>query len=224
MPDEINAEVIVVDDDPSVQRALNRLLMTNGFARRVFGSAKEFLADDKPSPAAGCLVLDVEMPGLDGLELQAELQKRGFRLPIVFITGHGTVPMSVEAMKQGALDFLQKPFDSRSLLDVIRKAIEQSRQRSSEESECRDLELRFLTLSTREREVFRLIVKGLLNKQIAFELGIVEKTVKVHRARVMEKMQANSLAELIRMAETLRLPPCSSSIFASPTRANRDQI
>ncbi len=224
MSDETPAEVIVVDDDPSVQRALNRLLMTNGFARRIFGSAKELLADDKPSPAAGCLVLDVEMPGLDGLELQAELQKRGFRLPIVFITGHGTVPMSVQAMKQGALDFLQKPFDSQSLLACIRKAIEQSRRRSSEESECRGLELRFLTLSTREREVFRLIVNGLLNKQIASELGIVEKTVKVHRARVMEKMQANSLAELVRMAETLRLPPCSSSIFASPTRASRNQI
>lgn len=215
MPNEIAAEVIIVDDDPSVQRALNRLLGTHGFARRIFSSAKEFLANWAPTPAAGCLILDFEIPELNGLELQAELQRRGFRLPIIFITGHGTVPMSVQAMKHGAMDFLQKPFDSQSLINIIRKAIDQSRRQSAEEHECLNLEQKFASLSPREQDVFRLVVKGLLNKQIACELGIVEKTVKVHRARLMEKMQVKSLAELVTIAETLRLPPCSSSILSS---------
>jgi RNA polymerase sigma factor (sigma-70 family) len=136
-------------------------------------------------------------------------------LPIIFITGHGTVPMSVQAMKQGAMDFLQKPFDSQSLINIIRKAIDRSRRQSAEEHECLDLEQKFASLSPREQDVFRLVVKGLLNKQIACELGIVEKTVKVHRARLMEKMQVKSLAELVTIAETLRLPPCSSSILSS---------
>jgi len=208
------AEVFIVDDDPLVQRALRRLLTTNGFPARVFCSAKELLDQGVPVPAVGCLVLDVKMPGLSGLDLQAELQQRGLRLPIVFITGHGTVPMSVQAMKQGAVDFLQKPFDGQTLIATIRKAIARSRQQAAEQNECLDLEQRFESLSSRERDVFRLVVKGLLNKQIAYELGIVEQTVKVHRARLMDKMQADSLAELVRMAETLRLPPCSSSVLS----------
>ncbi len=168
-------------------------------------------------PAVGCLLLDVQMPGLSGLELQAELQERGLRLPIVFITGHGTIPMSVQAMQQGAVDFLQKPFDSQTLIATIRKAIARCRQQATEEHECLNLEQRFASLSPRERDVFRLVVKGLLNKQIAFELRIVEQTVKVHRARLMQKMQAQSLAELVSMAETLRLPPCSSSVLSPLT-------
>jgi RNA polymerase sigma factor (sigma-70 family) len=160
-------------------------------------------------------LLDIEMPGINGLELQAQLRKRGFRLPIVFITGHGTVPMSVEAMKQGAMDFVQKPFDSPNLIEIIRKAIARSRQNAIEQQECLDLAQRLESLSQREREVFQFVIAGFLNKQIAFELGITEKTVKVHRARVMEKMLANSLAELVQLAEKLRLPPCSSSIFPS---------
>jgi RNA polymerase sigma factor (sigma-70 family) len=160
--------------------------------------------------AARCQHARSERAGIAG-----RASKAGFRLPIVFLTAHGTVPTSVQAMKLGAMDFLQKPFDSQALIAIICKAIERSRQQSAEAQECRDLEQRFASLSPRERDVFRLVVKGLLNKQIAFELGIVEKTVKVHRARVMEKMQANSLAELVRMAETLRLPPCCSSILSS---------
>jgi len=209
------AEVFVVDDDPSVQRALRRLLTTNGLPARVFCSAKEFLEQGAPISAVGCLVLDVKMPGLSGLDLQAELQQRGLRLPIVFITGQATVPMSVQAMKQGAVDFLQKPFDSQTLIATIRKAIARSREIAAAAHECLDLEQRFASLTLREREVFRLVVKGLLNKQIAAELGIVEKTVKVHRARVMQKMHAGSLAEMVIMAQTLKLPPCSSSIFSS---------
>jgi FixJ family two-component response regulator len=216
MNPDSTAVVFVVDDDPSVQRALRRLLTTNGLAARVFCSAQEFLDQGPSLPAVGCLVLDVQMPGLSGLDLQAKLQQRGLRLPIVFITGHGTVPMGIQAMKQGAVDFLQKPFDSQTLLSVIRKAIARSRQHASEAQECLDLEQRFESLSNRERDVFRLVVKGVLNKQIAFELGIVEQTVKVHRMRLMAKMQAESLAELVRMAETLRLPPCSSSVLSPP--------
>ena len=213
-PDSV-AEVFVVDDDPSVQRALRRLLTTNGLQTRIFCSAEEFLDQGASVPAVGCLVLDVQMPGLSGMDLQAELQQRGMRLPIVFITAQATVPISVQAMKQGAVDFLQKPFDSQTLIATIRKAIARSRQQAAVEHECLGLEQRVELLSFREREVFRLVVKGLLNKQIAAELGIVEKTVKVHRARVMQKMHAGSLAELVIMAQALRLPPCSSSIFSS---------
>jgi len=215
MADEIAAEVIIVDDDPSVQRSLKRLLTVHRLPARVYGSAQEFLDQGCPAPGSGCLLLDIKMPGINGLELQAQLRQRGFRLPIVFITGHGTVPMSVEAMKQGAMDFVQKPFDSPSLIEIIRKAIARSRQHAIEQQECLDLEQRFESLSQREREVFRFVIAGFLNKQIAFELGIAEKTVKVHRARVMEKMQASSLAELVQLSEKLRLPPCSSSIFPS---------
>jgi FixJ family two-component response regulator len=209
------AEVFVVDDDPSVRRALRRLLTTNGLQTQIFCSAEEFLDQGASVPAVGCLVLDVQMPGLSGMDLQAELQQRGMRLPIVFITAQATVPISVQAMKQGAVDFLQKPFDSQTLIATIRKAIARSRQQAAVEHECLGLEQRVELLSFREREVFRLVVKGLLNKQIAAELGIVEKTVKVHRARVMQKMHAGSLAELVIMAQALRLPPCSSSIFSS---------
>jgi FixJ family two-component response regulator len=218
MTGDTGAEIIVVDDDPSVRRALNRLLSTHGFRVRTFGSALDFLDQLASAPAVGCVVLDVAMPGKSGLELQTELLTHAIRLPVVFVTGHGTVPMGVQAMKHGAVDFLQKPFDSRALLEIVRKAVDFSREQSRRTSECRDLELRFQSLSEREREVFGLLVQGLLNKQVGAELGIVEKTVKVHRARVMEKMGAHSLAGLVRMAETLRRAPCSSAHFPSPER------
>ena len=155
------------------------------------------------------------MPQITGLELQAQLLRRQSHLPIIFITGRGTISKSVQAMKLGAVDFLEKPVEGRVLINAILRAVANSRRKMEESQECLELEQRFETLSARERDVFRLIIQGLLNKQIAAELGIVEQTVKVHRARVMQKMQANSLADLARIAQTLRLPPCSSSIFES---------
>ena len=202
-------QVFVVDDDPSVQRSISRLLRTEGLSARTFSSPKEFLDGEVAAGATGCVVLDVRMPGMSGLDLQEELQRRGVRLPIIFITGHGTIPMSVQAMKRGAVDFLEKPFDSKNLVEVIRRAIGRSLEAAAQEHERRDLEKRFESLAPRQREVFQRVVAGMLNKQIALELGIVEKTVKFHRARVMKKMQAGSLAELTRLAERLKLPPSS---------------
>ena len=202
-------QVFVVDDDPSVQRSICRLLRTAGLSAQTFSSPKEFLDGEVPAGATGCVVLDVRMPGMSGLDLQEELQRRGVRLPIVFITGHGTIPMSVRAMKQGALDFLEKPFKSESLIEVIRKAIRRSQETAAEEHERLDLVKKFESLAPRQREVFQRVVTGKLNKQIALELGIVEKTVKLHRARVMKKMQAGSLAELVQLAERLNLIPPS---------------
>jgi RNA polymerase sigma factor (sigma-70 family) len=199
-------QVFVVDDDPSVQRSIGRLLRREGLSARTFSSPKDFLDGKVPAGATGCVVLDVRMPGMSGLDLQEELQRRGVRLPIVFITGHGTIPLSVRAMKRGALDFLEKPFNSKTLIEVIRKAIGRSQEAAAEEHERRNLEKKFESLAPRQREVFRRVVAGMLNKQIAFELGIAEKTVKIHRARVMKKMQAKSLAELMHLAERLKLP------------------
>jgi RNA polymerase sigma factor (sigma-70 family) len=202
-------QVFVVDDDPSVQRSISRLLRTEGLSARTFSSPKEFLDGEVAAGATGCVVLDVRMPGMSGLDLQEELQRRGVRLPIIFITGHGTIPMSVQAMKRGAVDFLEKPFDSKNLVEVIRRAIGWSQEAAAQEHGRRDLEKRFESLAPRQREVFQRVVAGMLNKQIALELGIVEKTVKFHRARVMKKMQASSLADLMHMAERLKLPPSS---------------
>jgi FixJ family two-component response regulator len=212
MIDSSHEEVIIVDDDIYVQRGLKRLLASCGFSTRIFGSAKEFFESQAPLPAVGCLVLDIEMPGMNGMELQDRLQQRKISLPVIFITGHGTISRSVQAMQRGAVDFFEKPVDSQVLIEAIRQALARSRQQHADMQECLGLQQRFDSLSSRERDVLRLVLKGLLNKQIAAELGIVEQTVKAHRARVMEKMQANSLAELVRMTEMLRLAPCSAPI------------
>ena len=196
------AVVYVVDDDPSVRKALERLLRSADYDAKTFASASEFLDFTYPD-TPGCLILDIKMPDLSGLELQDRLSEKGIFLPIIFITGHGTVPASVKAFKAGAMDFLQKPFKDRQLLDAVSRAIEKHRGLRREQKEMKTLGTRLETLTPREREVFSLVASGLLNKQVAFELGITEKTIKVHRARVMQKMGVQSLADLVRFAEKL---------------------
>jgi RNA polymerase sigma factor (sigma-70 family) len=194
--------VFVVDDDPSVRRSLTRLIRSAGFAVEVFASAPEFLEHPRPD-LPGCLVLDINMPRVSGLELQERLTAAQLHLPIIFLTGYGTVSASVRAMKKGAVDFLEKPVDDNTLLDVIQQAVERNRRARLEQAEVRKIERRVESLSPRERQVLGLLITGMLNKQIAAELGIAEKTIKVHRARVMEKMQAGSIAELVRLAAAL---------------------
>jgi FixJ family two-component response regulator len=194
--------VYVVDDDLSVLKSLERLLRSVGYHVEIFTSALEFL-NFHHRDAAGCVIVDVQMPELGGLELQERLVARENRFPIIFITGHGTVPMSVQAMKAGAVDFLQKPFLDGDLLDAVAGAIVVDRRARREQRDLRTLRERLKTLTPRETEVFRLVVTGMLNKQIAFDLGTSEKTIKVHRARVMEKLSAESLADLVRFAEKL---------------------
>ena len=200
---EFEPVVYVVDDDPGLRQALSRLLRSVGLGVRTFGSAKDFLRDTRPK-AAGCLVLDVRMPGMDGLDLQREMANAGIHLPIVFITGHGDIQMSVKAMKAGAIEFLTKPFRDQDLLDAIQTAIERSRASEQIRAEGAELGRRLHALTPRELQVMQYVVKGLPNKQIAALLGTSEVTIKVHRARVMQKMKAESLADLVRMTERLK--------------------
>ena len=194
-------KVFLVDDDSSVRRALTRLIKSAGYDVQAFASARDFLECRRENDARlGCLVLDVRMPGLSGLDLQHELQATNTLLPIIFITGHGDIPMSVKAIKDGAVDFLPKPVKDTVLLKAIEQALARAAQEQGERQEVENLLKRLSTLTPREREVMSLVVGGLLNKQIAFEIGTVEKTVKVHRARVMEKMKVQSLPELVRIA------------------------
>jgi FixJ family two-component response regulator len=192
--------VYIVDDDVSVRRSLAKLLRSAGLGVEVFDRAEEFLKQEEfPSP--GCLILDINLPGLDGLGLQKELLSNSCPLPIVFITGYGTVPMTVRAMKGGAVEFLEKPVDQHVLLNSVHQAIEKDRQARQRSLETKEIQYRLDSLTAREREVLPLVVSGLLNKQIAFELGVTEKTIKVHRARIMQKMQAGSFAELVFLAQ-----------------------
>src|ERR1700761_3398907 len=196
--------VLVVDDDPSMQQALARLFRSVDLKVAVFGSTRELLAQQLPESAA-CLVLDVRLPGLSGLDFQTELTKSGIQIPIIFMTGHGDVPMSVRAMKAGATDFLTKPFRDQDMLDAVSQAIEHDRKRRESVAEIVGLRAQFEALTPREREIMGFVTIGLLNKQIAAELGLSLVTVKIHRGHLMRKMRARSLAELVRMADLLGL-------------------
>jgi RNA polymerase sigma factor (sigma-70 family) len=197
--------VFVVDDDPSVRSSLKFLLSTVGLQVESFHSADAFL-HKKPPDAPSCLVLDVRLPGLSGLDFQRELAARNARIPIIFLTGHGDIPMSVRAMKAGAVEFLTKPFRDQDLLDAVRIALERDRARREQDKEVMILQRRFDSLTSREQEVISMVASGMLNKQIADQLGTAESTVKVQRSRAIEKMHAESLVDLIRMIEKLKGP------------------
>ena len=203
---EPEAIVFVVDDDPSVRSAIKRLIGSIGLQTELFASAQEFLASKLPN-VPGCLVLDVRLPGISGLNLQRQLVEANVQIPIIFITAHGDVPMTVRAMKAGAVEFLTKPFHDQDLLDAIQLALERDRGRRQQEAELTVLQKRFESLSPREREVVAMVVSGMLNKQIATQIGTAENTVKIHRSRAMEKMQANSLADLVKMIQRLQVSP-----------------
>jgi len=199
---ETDAIVFVIDDDPSMRKALTNLFRSVGLRAEVFGSAREWLESKLPE-VASCLVLDIRLPGLSGLDFQAELVKANIQIPIIFMTGHGDIPMTVKAMKAGAIDFLTKPFRDQDMLDAVAVAIERDRTRRKEEKIVAELRAVFETLTTRERDVLALVASGLMNKQIAAEIGLAEITVKIHRGHLMRKMGARSLADLVRMAEML---------------------
>jgi FixJ family two-component response regulator len=206
---EERAVVFVIDDDPSMREALEDLVSTVGLEVRTFAAPQEFLQSKRPD-APGCLVLDVRLPGMSGLTFHKELAKEGLALPVIFITGHGDIPMSVRAMKAGAVEFLSKPFHDQDLLDAIHAAIERDRKRRREAMRLAELRERFATLTERERQIMSLVVIGRANKQIAAELTLSEMTVKVHRGQVMRKMRAGSLPELVRMADWLVVPAATS--------------
>jgi len=204
MGDE-RATVFVIDDDPSMREALEDLITSVGLEARLFASPREFLESKRPD-APGCLVLDVRLPGMSGLTFQQELAKTGSALPVIFLTGHGDIPMSVRAMKAGAIEFLTKPFHDQELLDAIHAAIERDRRDRREEALVGELQERYGALTGREREIMALVACGRANKQIAAELQVSEMTVKVHRGQIMRKMHARSLPELVRMADRLGMP------------------
>ena len=206
--------VFVVDDDVWIRESLQTLLQDEGWQPETFASAQEFL--DRPRPLTpSCLVLDVSLPGLDGLELQKRIAAERTDMPIIFITGHGDIPMSVGAMKAGAIEFLTKPFSDEVLLTAIRQALERSRVALTQQATMQELRDRYASLTPREQDVMRLVVSGLLNKQVADELGITESTVKAHRGQVMQKMKANSLADLVKMTARLDQPVATNQSMSS---------
>ncbi len=206
---ETEGLVFVVDDDAPLRESLKNLIRSVGLRVETFASAQEFLSSARPD-VPGCLVLDVRLPGPSGLDLQKRMADAEMEIPIIFITGHGDIPMTVQAMKAGAVEFLTKPFRDQDLLDAIQQALERDRKVREQRAEIEGLRLRFASLTQREREVLALMVAGLLNKQIAGELGTSETTVKIHRHNVMEKVRAGSLADLVRMADRLGIPTSKS--------------
>jgi len=204
-PEVPEAIVAIVDDDPSVQRGLQRLIRSAGWKATTFASAQEFLARSR-TESPNCVLLDLQMPGLSGLDLQKRMAEVGMEIPIVFLTGHGDIPASVRAMKAGAVQFLTKPVDEEALLQAIEEAVERDRRTRQQHVEMSELRGRYESLSAREQEVMQQVISGMLNKQIAAELNITEDTVKFHRGHIMRKMRADSLPDLVRMAENLAIP------------------
>jgi FixJ family two-component response regulator len=202
---EAESIVFIIDDDPLYRTSSERLVRSVGFSVQSFESARDFLSSRRPN-VPSCLILDVRLPGLSGLDLQRELAEAGIHVPIIFVTGHGDIPMSVQAMKAGAVEFLTKPFRDEALLDAIRQAIGRDRVARRQHARNADLRRRYESLNLREHEVFKCVVSGMLNKQIAVEIGATERTVKFHRGNIMRKMQVKSVAELVRMAEVLGIP------------------